>query len=228
MWGVMSECHRLQYRIMAVALGNNTKVSVFTESRRHITVHLENELTYLSLHFTKWISAQEAYFHAINGWLIKCVPLLPKPSKKKKRTQAVSWRNSAPPIYAICDVWLSKLHTLQSRELVDSITSLAAETRKFLPQQEKSQGKGAKRPLPSWGADNVGKAVPGTLMDEAPEDLSLTFDRFHSSLVEFLGKLSEYSESAVIRYRELKGAIMEAKNKYEWLMSRPKTSSLSG
>lgn len=217
MWEVMFKCHQLQYRIIAVAHSNKTKVSLFSESWRQIAVHLENELTYLSSNFTKWIGSQEFYLSAINSWLVKCVSLLQRPSRKKKRAQnPPSLSKSGPPIYATCEVWLSKLRSLPSMELTYSIAALAAEARKFSPRQEKSQGKGAKRSPPtSWEADNI--------RDEASEDLDVAFDRFRSCLVEFLGKLSDYSESSVNMYRELKEAIVEAKNNYNRFMSRSQT-----
>ncbi|KAK4763571.1 hypothetical protein SAY87_013009 [Trapa incisa] len=224
MWDEMFECHRLQYQIMAVALSNNTKLSVFSESQRQITIGLESELTYLSLSFTNWVGAQETYFQAMSSWLLKCITLSQKSFKKKKRPQFPHWRRSVPPIYATCEVWLEKLRKLPSRELVDSITNLAAETHKFAPRQGKSHGKGAKRPPPtSREAENRAQAVPSMSRDdEAPEDLNLTFDRFRSRLVEFLDMLSQYSGSSVNMYRKLKEEIVEAKNNYDRQMSRPR------
>ncbi|XP_031385596.1 protein ALTERED PHOSPHATE STARVATION RESPONSE 1-like isoform X2 [Punica granatum] len=224
MWEVMFECHKLQYRIIAVAHHNTTKITVHSESRRQIILLLENELSYLSASFTKWTGAQQFYLWAINSWLNKCVSLRQMPSKRKKRVEPPPLRNFGPPIYATCDVWLSKLRTLPSKEVADVIRALASETRKFLPRQEKSRGKGTKRaPTASSEADNVSEAGPSMSRDDAPEDPNFTFDRFRSRLVGFLGKLNEYSESSVFMYEELKGEIEQAKNNYDRLMSRSQT-----
>lgn len=196
MWKVMFDCHKLQYHVIAVALTTSTKISIQSE----ITLHLETELSVLSANFMKWIESQKFYLQAINSWLFKCVSLPQERTRRKRRTPPPQLRNLGPPIYAACDVWLEKLSALPSKEVADSIKELAAEVHRFLPRLEK----------------NHGKSTNGT--EAEVEELSPSFDGFRSSLVEFLGKISKYSESSVNMYDELKGAIEDAKNNYDRIL----------
>lgn len=215
MWEVMFECHKLQFQVISVAYNNtHSKISIKSDSHRQITIHLENELSSLSSSFTKWISAQKFYLQAINNWLVKCVSLPQKSSRRKRRVPAPPpLRNFGPPIYATCSVWLDLLDWLPSKELTDSIKSLASETSHFLPRQEKNQGKSG-----SETAVNL-------LADDASEDWISGFDRFRSSLVGFLGQLNNFSENSVQMYADLKKAIQDAKIKYDELVNREAKSS---
>lgn len=215
MWEVMFECHKLQFQVISVAYNNaHSKISIKSDSHRQITIHLENELSSLSSSFTKWISAQKFYLQAINNWLVKCVSLPQKSSRRKRRAPPPPpLRNFGPPIYATCSVWLDLLDWLPSKELTDSIKSLASETSHFLPRQEKNQGKSG-----SETAVNL-------LADDASEDWISGFDRFRSSLVGFLGQLNNFSENSVHMYADLKKAIQDAKIKYDELVNREAESS---
>ncbi|XP_021892561.1 uncharacterized protein LOC110810646 isoform X1 [Carica papaya] len=212
MWEVMLECHRLQYGIISVAYRNNTiKIPVHSESHRQITIHLENELSLLSSSFTKWIGAQKSYLQAINTWLLICVSLPQKSSRRKKRATVPSWRNYGPPIYATCGVWLDSLEKLPTRAVADSIKGLAAETAHFLPRQEKNQGKGTNQP---YSNTETGSAA-NMLNNEASDDWNLGLDRFRSSLEGFLGQLNNFADCSVTMYAELERAIEDAKSKYD-------------
>lgn len=215
MWEVMFECHKLQFQVISVAYNNaHSKISIKSDSHRQITIHLENELSSLSSSFTKWISAQKFYLQAINNWLVKCVSLPQKSSRRKRRAPPPPpLRDFGPPIYATCSVWLDLLDWLPSKELTDSIKSLASETSHFLPRQEKNQGKSG-----SETAVNL-------LADDASEDWISGFDRFRSSLVGFLGQLNNFSENSVQMYADLKKAIQDAKIKYDELVNREAKSS---
>lgn len=221
MWEVMFECHRLQYQIISVAYTtNNSKVVPQSELRRQITVHLENELSYLSSCFVRWIGAQKSYLQAINNWLSKCVPPQPKTTRRKRRADPLPLWNFGPPIYATCGIWLEKLGHLPTKEVAESIKMLAADTRRFLPRQEKNQGKGAKKALgASWEAGNSGESSANLIGDDASEDWMSGFDHFRSSLVDLLGKLNTYSERSVDMYSELDKCIQGAKSKYDKLKS---------
>ncbi|KAF3454104.1 hypothetical protein FNV43_RR04551 [Rhamnella rubrinervis] len=218
MWDVMLECHKLQFQIISIAYTNgNTKISVQSETRRHVTVHLENELGTLSSSFTKWIGAQKSYVQAIKGWLLKCVSIPQESTKRKRRgAQVPPWRNF-PPIYVICGVWLEKLDsTIEPvKEVADSIKSLAAETARFLPHQEKKEGKSA-----MWKGDNNSDSAINMLRDEASEDFISGFDHFRSSLVGFFGQLNNFAESSVKMYADLNKAIQDAKCSYVHLKSQ--------
>lgn len=216
MWDVMFECHKLQFQIMSIAYTNgNTKISVQSEMRRHITVHLENELSTLSSSFTKWIGAQKSYVQAINGWLWKCVSIPQESTKRKRRTQVPSWKDLGPPIYVTCAVWLEKLGSLPVKEVAESVKSLAAETACFLPHQEKKEGKSG-----MWKGDNNSDSTVNMLRDEASEDFISSFDHFRSSLVGFLGQLNNFAELSVQMYADLHKAIQDAKNKYAHMRSQ--------
>lgn len=218
MWDVMLECHKLQFQIISIAYTNgNTKISVQSETRRHITVHLENELGTLSSSFTKWIGAQKSYVQAINQWLLKCVSIPQESTKRKRRAPVPPLRNFGPPIYVTCGVWLEKLDSKIEpvKEVADSIKSLAAETACFLPRQEKKEGKSA-----MWKGDNNSDSAVNMLRGEASEDFISGFDHFRSSLVGFFGQLNNFAESSVKMYVDLIKAIQNAKSSYVHLKSQ--------
>lgn len=213
MWEEMFKCHAHQSYIIDIACKRSTKFSIQSESHRQITMHLENELYSLSSCFSKWIGAQKSYLKAINDWLMKCV-ILPEKNTKKRGRQLPpsSWtlRRIGPPIYATCGVWLEKLEALPSKDVVDSIKGLAAETAQFLPRQEKNQGKSSSLGL--WKADNGSDSGINMLRDDTSEDFIPGFERFKSSLKGFLSQLNEFSRRSVEMYAELKKAIQDAKN----------------
>jgi hypothetical protein len=214
MWNVMFECHKLQFHIISVAYNNgNTKISIQSELHRHVTIDLVNELSSLSSSFTKWIGAQKSYLKSIDGWLLKCVPEQ-KHSKRKRRPEPGSHRSLGPPIYVTCGVWLEKLETLP-KQVPDPIKELAAETARFVPRQERNQGKDKNRPyVPSWEADNK-RDSENLLINEASDDWISHFDRFRSRLEAFLGYLNNFADYSVKMYVELEEAIRVAKIRYE-------------
>lgn len=217
MWDIMSECHRLQYRIISIAYSNgNTKISINSESHRQITFYLENVLSSLSSSFTKWILAQKFYVMAIDGWLSKCVTLQQNSSKRKRRLNPPPWRNQGPPIYVTCGVWLEKLDTLPTKEVSDSIKGLASEISHFIPHQDKNQGPNIKPLFPkNWKSDSSSEAAVNMLRDEVSEDWISGFDRFRSSLEGFVGQLSNFAECSVTMYRDIETAIEEVKSRNE-------------
>lgn len=217
MWEGMFECHRLQYHIISVAYNNGTtKISIQSESHRQFTIHLGTVLSSLSSSFAKWIGAQKSYLQAINGWLVKCVPVEEKSSKKKRRrTSEHPLRDTGPPIYAACDVWLDMLDKLPTKELTDSIKGLASETSFFLPRQEKSQDKSKNKPHSTDPHLNI-------LRDDAPPvDWVSGFERFQSSLARFLEQLNNFAESSVKMYGRLEQTIKDSRARYERSMSQP-------
>lgn len=217
MWDVMFECHKLQFHIISVASDNGTiKISLHSEAQKQITALLEIELSALSSSFTKWIGAQKTYVKALNEWLFKCISLPQQSSKRKKRAPRSPIRNSGPPIYVTCGVWLEKLDTLPTKEVTESIKKLGAEISRYLPRQEKNQGKG-RNPLhlTSWPAESNGEAAVNLLRDESPEDWVTGSDRFGSTLVDFIAQLKNFAESSVKMFAELENDIQEAKTNYE-------------
>ncbi|KAL9391040.1 hypothetical protein Peur_014960 [Populus x canadensis] len=221
MWEVMFECHKLQFNIITTAYNNcNAELSIKSESHRQVTVHLEKELSSLSSSFTKWIGAQISYLQAINSWLFKCVFFPSKPAKRKRRQQepSTTLRCYGPPVYVTCGVWLDRLQTLPAKEVAESIKGLAAETARFLPRQEKNQGKNAN--LSSWKADNGSDSAVNMLRDEALEDCILGFKHFRSSLEGFLGQLHRFAEDSVKMYAELEKEIQDTKSNYERVKSQ--------
>ncbi|GLU02460.1 hypothetical protein SLE2022_197100 [Rubroshorea leprosula] len=215
MWEVMLECHKRQDEIIAVAFSTvNMKISVQSESHRQMTAHLENELSSLSSSFSKWIDAQKAYLQAINNWLLKCVFITQKSSKKRwQKTPLV--RDCGPPIYVTVGVWLEKLERLPRRGVSDSIKGLTAEVSHFLPHQGKNQGKniGHSNATP-WKGDTISDSGANLLGDDVSEDWNSCFDRFHKRLVKFVGQLNEFAEASAEMYAELDKDIQNAKNKY--------------
>ncbi|KAL0288608.1 UNVERIFIED_CONTAM: protein ALTERED PHOSPHATE STARVATION RESPONSE 1 [Sesamum calycinum] len=142
MWENMLECHSLQFHIISVShTPGGTKITIQTDARRQITIHLENELSSLLSTFTKWIGAQKLYVETIDKWLFKCVSLPQTTSKRNKRMKPPPLRNWGPPIYMICGAWLEMIDELPTKGVTDSIKDLAAEVAHFLPRQEKNHGK---------------------------------------------------------------------------------------
>ncbi|KAJ4842484.1 hypothetical protein Tsubulata_001844 [Turnera subulata] len=217
MWEVMSECHSHQLKIISIACNTgNTKISIHSETRRQITIYLERELYSLSASFTKWIDAQKFYLDAINNWLFRCVFLPHKPLKRKRRPLDLSkmLRQTGPPVYVTCGVWLDKLEALPVKEVAESIKALAAETARFLPRQEKNQGKNVNSS--SWKADTGSdSAVNMLLQDEPLEDFVSGLAHFKSSLDGFLRQLNSFAGSSAEMYAELVMAIHAAKNNFE-------------
>lgn len=223
MWGVMLECHKLQFLIISVANNNgNTKISVHSESHRQIALYLEDELSNLSSSFNKWIGAQKSYLQSINGWLLKCVSIAEKSSKKKRRQQPENpLRHCGPPIYATCGVWFDKLETLPANDVTESIKILEAEIASFVPRQEKKESKDANQSgVTSWKADNGSDSAVNMLRDEVSQSWTSDFDRFQRSLVGFVGKLNKFAESSVEMYAEVQEAIQRSKTNYDHFKSK--------
>ncbi|PIN12926.1 hypothetical protein CDL12_14451 [Handroanthus impetiginosus] len=209
MWEMMRECHKLQFHIISISQApGSTKITIQSNARRQITVHLENELSSLSSSFTKWISAQKLYVEAIDKWLLKCVSVQQKnTSKRNKRAKPPPIRNLGPPIYMICGSWLEMIEKLPSKGVVNSIKELTSEVSQFLPRQEKNQGK-------------AGEPGVEMLREEALEELIPVLDRFRTSLTRFLGHLNDFAESSVTMFVDLQKTIRDAKNNYEQSKSR--------
>ncbi|KAB2606324.1 hypothetical protein D8674_006041 [Pyrus ussuriensis x Pyrus communis] len=183
MWEVMVECHKLQFHIISIAYNNsNTKISVQPKSRRQITIELNDELNSLSSSFMKWNGAQKSYLQSIDAWLLKCISFPQKSSKKKRRPYEIPYRNYGPPIYI-----------LPAKEVEDSIKTLAAETYRFLPHQEKKEKGAGLFDLTSWKHDNGSDSGANMITDE----------------------LSNFAESSVEAYVDLQKAIQRAKSNYE-------------
>ncbi|XP_042485642.1 protein ROLLING AND ERECT LEAF 2-like [Macadamia integrifolia] len=221
MWEMMSECHKLQFLIISIVYDNGSdKLSLQSESHRHATSHLEHELSYLSLSFTKWINAQKSYVRAINGWLHKCV-FIQRKTSRRRRMPDPPLRELGPPIYVTCGLWLDKLEAVPVKDVSDSIKALATETTCFLPRKEKNQGKSFNRPFSSaCNAVGNGEGTSNDLGEEPPQDWNSGFDRFRSSLVGVLDQFNCFAESSVKMYVELQQAIQKAKNGNEQSMRK--------
>lgn len=203
MWELMLECHKLQFHVISVSHApGSTRITVQSDSRRQITIHLENELSSLSSTFTKWITAQKLYVESIDKWLFKCVLLPQNPSKRNKRMRPPPIRNTGPPIYMICGAWMEMIDKLPAKGVVDSIKDLEAEVAHFLPRQEKTHG-------------NHGDLGTTASRDQFSEDWIPALDRFRTSLAGFLGQLNNFSESSVMMFSDLQKSIEEAKSNYQ-------------
>lgn len=235
MWEVMSECHRRQFQLISVAYKNGIMgISVLSESHRHITAHLEHELSLLCSSFAKWIGALKAYLKAINSWLGKCVSIGKSFKRSKKKNSETQFlRTYGPPIYVTCGYWYDKLEALEPsiKQVSDSIKRLAADTSGFLPHQEKNEGKNAKRPHEASRNDaNLDFAINMSRDEAMKESTSASNeisdsaynmfrndalkDSFETSLVFFIGQLKSFAEASVNMYTQLDGNIRQAKRNY--------------
>ncbi|GMI88929.1 hypothetical protein like AT2G27090 [Hibiscus trionum] len=227
MWEVMSECHRRQFQIISVAYKNGTmKISVLSESHRHITAHLEHELSSLCSSFTKWIGALKAYLTTINSWLAKCVSIPQKSLKRSKRKNFKTelLRACGPPIYVTCGSWYDKLDALEPsiKQVSDSMKRLAADTSGFLPHQEKNEGKNASSAMNMSREDAAKESTFASQKDDEISDSAYNMfrndalkDSFETSLVFFLGQLKSFAEASVKMYADLDREIRQAKHYYE-------------
>ena len=217
MWEVMLECHKLQFLIISIAYNNgNTKISVQSDSHRQITLYLEDELSNLSSSFNKWINAQKSYLQSINNWLLKCVSIAEKSSKKKRRQPENPLRYCGPPIYATCGVWFDKLETLPASEVTEAIKTLENEIASFVPRQEKKEGPGSTSRKDDSGIDYA----VNMLRDEVSPSGISSYDRLQTSLAGFCGKLNKFAEASVKMYAEVQMAIQRSKTNYDQIKSK--------
>ncbi|KAL0459051.1 UNVERIFIED_CONTAM: protein ALTERED PHOSPHATE STARVATION RESPONSE 1 [Sesamum latifolium] len=222
MWENMLGCHSLQFHIISVShTPGGAKITIQTDARRQITIHLENELSSLLSTFTKWIGAQKLYVETIDKWLFKCVSLPQTTSKRNKRMKPPPLRNWGPPIYMICGAWLEMIDELPTKGVTDSIRDLAAEVAHFLPRQEKNHGKAGNQSHngPSLAGTNDDSGI-NLLRDNVAEDSIPALDRFRTSLAGFLGQLNNFAECSVKMFTDLQKSIEEAKNNYEQFKSQ--------
>lgn len=217
MWEVMFECHKLQVHIITITyINGSAKLSFQSESYRQAAADLEDDLFNLSLSFTKWINALRTYVQAISDWLHKCVSVEEKSTKKSRwmnTTTEQKLRNRGPPIYTTCGVWLDFLKELPVKDVSDTIKGLAVAVSRFLPHQEKTQGKKTLE-----GAD---PALEMLTPHDTFEDWNTSYDRFRSGLVLFLTQMSNFAERSVKTYAQLHTNIADAKRNYEHKMSQP-------
>lgn len=217
MWEVMFECHKLQVHIITIAnINGSAKLSFQSESHRQAAADLKDILFNLSLSFTKWINALRTYVQAISDWLHKCVSVEEKSTKKRRwmnTTTEQKLRNTGPPIYTTCGVWLDFLKELPIKDVSDTIKGLAVAVSRFLPHPEKTQGKKTLE-----GAD---PALEMLTPHDTFEDWNTSYDRFRSGLVLFLIQMSNFAERSVKTYAQLHTNIADAKRNYEHKMSQP-------
>lgn len=216
MWEVMSECHKQQVHIIAIAFNNGSvKLSLQSESRRHIALLLEDELSSMALCFAKWMYALNSYIQAIDYWLHKCVRVKEKSSKKRRwglpMDQVV--RISGPPIYTTCGNWLESMKNLPVEDVTCTIKKLAIEVSHLVPHHEKIHEK--KTTL--GGADPTLELRTHETFDE----WNTGYDRFQSNFLIFLSGISKFADRSLDMYSELQTTIEEAKRNYEHKMSQP-------
>ncbi|KAK1278951.1 hypothetical protein QJS04_geneDACA003532 [Acorus gramineus] len=215
MWVKMFDSHELQHGIISAAVINGTfKVPIQSESRHQAAIVLEQELTSLCSSFKKCISAQRTYLQSINGWLLKCVLLIPLRRKSSRRGNNVEFsprRQRAPPIFVTCRDWLAKLEKLEAEAVTDSIKKLVADMNNYLPRQETSKSHFS---LPRK-ADRDSEVGTRLLSEEAPVDWNAAFDELKSNMTEFLDRLRIFADSSVKMYGELSNSISEARIIYE-------------
>lgn len=215
MWEVMLDCHKQQVHIITIAFSNGSvKLSLQSESRRHIALDLEDELSNMSLCFTKWINALKSFIQAINDWLNKCVSIQEKSSKKRRwdLPPIQRLRAAGPPIYTTCGVWHDSLKELPVKDVAETIKGLATEISRIIPHQEKVHGKKTLERAPS---------VVEMHTHDSFEEWNTGYDQFQSSFVIFLTQICDFADRSLKMYLELQTNIEDAKRNYEHKMSQP-------
>lgn len=216
MWAMMLDCHKNQFSIISGSCNNgSTKVSIRTEYHYQVTILLEFELNSLCSNFTKWISAQNSYLQAINGWLRKCVFPLRQKSSRRRPIEFNPKRDIAPPIFITCEDWLALFDKLPIKEVADAVKDLMTVTTHFLPHQEKHhENSKLSFRFPRKAGQSVG-LQRDIHRNESPVDWSLNYDSFQSGLVVFLDGLKTFADSSVKEYESLQKSIKQASDKYE-------------
>ncbi|ONK54811.1 uncharacterized protein A4U43_UnF11050 [Asparagus officinalis] len=208
MWRMMLDCHKQQYNLIASASNNGTTKlsSTRSESYRQATILLQFELTSLCSSFTKWMQSHKSYLESINGWLLKCIFLIPvrQKSSRRKNAQFSPRRSLAPPIFVTCRDWLKLLDELPTREVSDAIKDLVDVTAHFLPRPEKGHH-GKKR----------GGNYEELQRNESMVDWSLNYDTLQSCLVVLLDRMKSFADVSVSKYEDLQSSIDEARAVYD-------------
>ncbi|RCV45047.1 hypothetical protein SETIT_9G421800v2 [Setaria italica] len=211
MWKTMLECHWNQHEIIKLVCNSGSmKISIRSESQLQATLLLQVELSTLCSNFQKWISSHRAYLNSLNSWLLKCVKSLQrrrKSSRKKKVEADPITKYAVAPIFKTCESWINLLDDLPTKDLEDAIKGLATDINRSMPHQEKRRGSSKL----TFSLSHSGR-LNGELGDihrsDPPMDLQ-------SSLEMFLGKLENFSEVSLQKYKDLKEEIDEAKTNYE-------------
>lgn len=217
MWAMMLECHQNQHKIISEACHKGScKVPAQSESHRHLTMHLQFELSSLCSSFTKWIAAHKYYLQAINNWLLKCVLMAPVPKQKstrRRQSQFSPRKDIAPPIFVACRDWLALLDELPKKQVEDSMNDLIEVVALFLPRTEKSNS--SLMPIFSLSRRVKGDDQYEIQRNEVSIDWSLNYDNLQSGLIVFFDRLKSFSESSLVKYEDLQNSINEARVRYE-------------
>lgn len=207
MWELMFEYHKLQVHIISTAcLPGTAKIFLQSDSKRHLANQLENMLSTLASSFSKWIGAHKAYIESLHKWLSKCVSLPRESTRRNRRRQPLPFWKSGPPIYIVCGVWLEKVDTLPTKEVLDGIKGLASVISHMLPRQEKHHGKSANKNIHSTDMNGDHEPVGDKLKG---------FDHLQTSLAIFLGQHNKFAESSMVMYEEIQKEVAKAKKSYQ-------------
>uniref|UniRef100_A0A1D1XEW1 Histidine ammonia-lyase n=1 Tax=Anthurium amnicola TaxID=1678845 RepID=A0A1D1XEW1_9ARAE len=226
MWGVMLECHKLQFDIISVACNNgNSKVLMQSDYRRQAAILLEYELNGLNSSLNKWMAAHKSYLRAIYGWLVKCVfPVKQSQKPRKRNTEFSPWGvGIAPPIFVTCRHWLDVLEQLPLKDITDAIKRLAVATTNSLPHQDKNN----RNSRILFSSLKIGRSElsDDDQMHEDQVDRTLCLDTWQKDLKSFLGQFKTFADASVEMYGNLGQAIEDARNKYEKFAVRPQMPS---
>lgn len=136
----MLESHETQKKILS-------EVKYFTcpaygkfcnQSRGLATLQLEAELHHWRACFREYTAAQKAYVQALHGWLSKfIVPEVEFYSRRKN--VAVPFQVNGPPLFMICNDWLTSLRKLPDKTVSLALKSVVKDVKALWIQQNKEQ-----------------------------------------------------------------------------------------
>ncbi|XP_004497191.1 protein ALTERED PHOSPHATE STARVATION RESPONSE 1-like [Cicer arietinum] len=139
-WKIMLESHETQKKILS-------EVKYFTcpaygkfcnQSRGLATLQLEAELHHWRACFREYTAAQKAYVQALHGWLSKfIVPEVEFYSRRKN--VAVPFQVNGPPLFMICNDWLTSLRKLPDKTVSLALKSVVKDVKALWIQQNKEQ-----------------------------------------------------------------------------------------
>nr|GMC93247.1 nitrate regulatory gene2 protein [Ipomoea batatas] len=207
MWRAMLECHHTQY--ITISLAYHAKTSTGSprgNMQKQIMDQLLDEVECFGLSFADWINSHTMYVEALNAWLQNCI-LQPREQVKRRRTfsRPLSPRRGVPPpIFVLCQAWLSNIQSLPSRELNDAIRAFLYDLSQSGEHHHPEEQHKKETTVDATNTTGEGKS------SEASSDLNC----IHASLTRVLNRLTKFSEASLKMCEDVRQRCEMATNAY--------------
>nr|XP_043617146.1 protein ROLLING AND ERECT LEAF 2-like [Erigeron canadensis] len=198
MWKSILECHRTQHITISLAYDSKTSKNqkYGSETKNQIMSELQHETERFGSSFSDLVKCYNSYIDSINSWLQNCI-VLPKERVRGRRVFSPR-RAVAPPIFVISRDWSNGLKLLPSQKLSDAIKDFSCQIRRLY--NEEFQNKEIS--LINREEMNNGEVIGSSL------------SKMHSCLTKVLDRLTEFSESSLMMYEDIKVKCETAENVY--------------